>query len=552
MASSQVCPKDGLEASVPSSSSASKSSKSSHAKSTSAPPAAKKKAATSKVTPSLPLADTETVLGSFCPDLGDQLVSLLAESLRSLYEENADEFDNANVCLELEGRVGTIIDTDTGERLRLPLDSEAIVNAPGPHDNCVRWRFEPGLQKQQFDDLKERIRTAVGLSSGSDLQPQGVTSSSSKSSGSKASGPLKFACLNVCTSDEFVPHPDYDKPIRVSYPVCPDTQDAGHPPLKKARQDEIAVTPVSEDVPREILRKRNLFSWSVYTGRDKEEDDGGGSLDWCGKKCIDYRVAFNLEYKMNHLAKSYTKRKDSPHYLGGLPRHVVTRRDRKRQSFVSEMFQIDTTEVQTVGGSSSGSKTNAIATFEPVYELEVELNEDVLANQLNLFTHHKENSLYVLCSNFLNVMRDCCAFLNANTATTSIDLDPEILNQDASNTTAHTPSASSFLRLADLRRSAAKAEEVEKYLKYVCPRCPLIGDYLFRDTAEAQRRKRSKQALTDSENAEKPKAAAKPAYTDHGNHELTGAWTLQKVIKEIIEKKGGSGLLPVWMERFDT
>lgn len=440
----------------------------------------------------------------------DKITYELAEQIEKAFEDYAelhstdgtgaeedassqtDAAQHRDVSLEVEGRLGVVRDSDSGDRMRLPIITEAVLR-PG----SVPFHFSAGIRSSSFYDLFERVSQVLGCDN---------SGASAYTHGAAQLSPLQSQWTMLPeqnTYDSFYPVAELGKSVRVSYksPAGPGSK------------------------PREMLWKQPLLNWSVFTGRDREDDEdttGGsvfrGTAKTLSTEMVDYRIALNIERRVDKQYKNIVSQ--TPEMS----------RQRRRRSFVHTTgLRLDFTEVdRSQSSASTNASRNAFSVTGPLerntqrtWEVEAELHPGVLRRLVGVKRGGDPRPLYAICAVFLGVLRNWCAFLNNK-------MDARIAEDQILQT------------YADLRVAAAPKEILDTYLRLVSRKTPLIGDYLFHavaprlgeveakkeeDMAEEDIATRREQGMREMEEATKTTSFS--LYT-HSTLKLVGPWECKK------------------------
>lgn len=369
---------------------------------------------------------------------------------------------HAGRVLEVEGRIGVLRDNDTTERIRLPVDTEVLLD---PSNSSFSYRFESGTTKDIFQRLTDALHGALGV----ETDYEGNVDENARV---YERDPVLFSS----TLDHFVDlnesyfnrlniprnsgHLFDARRVRLSYPLT-DNAVAGQP---------------GNQTPVEVIWKDRLFVLDFYTGRNKEEAASVDSPESC--HLLDIRIAINIEYQL-------------PVYLE-VPRPLMIRQRQRISYPLKGRFRVDATKVKERSEPRTMSSHHQ---EKEVYELEVEINPKLLLHELRNKMEGKPHCLYHLVHDFLGLLRDMAYFVTAssmsrNTLVTKSEgrTSSENLAHGGASAAKQESAAASpaFTRpLIDLRDNEQPPEALQTYLSYVSPVVPLIGDYLYRAVAPA-------------------------------------------------------------------
>lgn len=334
---------------------------------------------------------------------------------------------DGHFTIEVEGRLGTLKD---GERLRLPVDSEIVLDPPS---ESLPYRFEAGLDVFRFQRLLDAVHDALQIPPQDDVfslppdtrvfQVDPIWKIETEDEFRDVSASV-FEHLGIPGDDNFAPRrvrATYDRPRTHGAP------------------------------PRELIWKRRIHVLNIYTGRGPDAD-GGAS--------VDLRVGINLEYSLPLSVLQEPSR----------PADMMRRRDRTSYPLRNK-YRLDATVVR----QAALGKQQYHQSAEPTYEFEVEMNPVYLMREVEKKRDGQPHHLYRLIKDFLGILRDATAFLNSSTQPGIKKLGPEAQMLQ--------PRGAILQELANLADCAQSQKALGRYLIYVSPVVPLIGDYLFRAVA---------------------------------------------------------------------
>lgn len=198
------------------------------------------------------------------------------------------ELPNGQGVLEIEGKLGTIIDKTTSSRLRLPVVTETVLASDDPTFSST-IRFDSQIPFQDHSNLYCHLSRAADLGR-SDRRPKSAEYLRSWE---------RWGYRHVYTEDEFWSLPSEGR-----------GREGGKLRVSKDSRGNI--------IPGSMIEKRKLCDWNVY----------------CPQREFDWRLSVSLEKK-----------------LASFPPNAVPQSDRRRKknrvSYIHQSNQIDLTEVQT-------------------------------------------------------------------------------------------------------------------------------------------------------------------------------------------------------------
>ncbi|CDJ53248.1 hypothetical protein, conserved [Eimeria brunetti] len=393
--------------------------------------------------PASALVLAEALDASFCP-LVDELAQQLVQQLLLLHEEHPSLFQTVQgapaggppgapsaggppFSLELEGRLGVLLERDRGSRIRLP--------PGGGEEGGPQARFAAGVSAAHFAELKELLlRVAAGSSSAAaacmqqhlalmgmgpalELPEDSEKCSKKENTIPHISGDDWQVLPEVETEENYYHIPALQAPARFSSKLVPGGSQGGPPGAPRGPPPyhggpfmggPVSIQGLGQVLMSPGIYKKNLLQWNVYTGADKEDafastdewgPPSGAPDDTAERTRVDYRLAINFEHKIEvkDLQKSLMQMAcggrggpgPPPGYPGGPPGSMGNntepqlRRRRLRQSLVHRSgLRVDLTKVQqqqkpTGGGPRADSKREAPGRWQ--YEVELELHPKQIA-----------------------------------------------------------------------------------------------------------------------------------------------------------------------------
>eukprot|EP00917_Polyrhabdina_sp_WS-2016_P009733 GHVP01021415.1.p1 GENE.GHVP01021415.1~~GHVP01021415.1.p1 ORF type:complete len:462 (+),score=118.73 GHVP01021415.1:28-1386(+) len=94
------------------------------------------------------------------PSSSDRLASMLTSLLVELYDLHRSDIESGKCELEIEGRIGRILDVETQSRIRLPVEGEAVI-IRGEANSLQSLRFEAGLPSDKSRILEDKILSSI-------------------------------------------------------------------------------------------------------------------------------------------------------------------------------------------------------------------------------------------------------------------------------------------------------------------------------------------------------------------------------------------------------
>lgn len=365
-------------------------------------------------------------LTSVSTSLFDSVVLDIAAKLEDIYDEEAAKLDAGTQCfIELEARLGIINDerSTDGERLALPVRGEALM----VDSTLFPYSFVAGVNESDFAFIQRDLHSVLSQASNNSSEP--VTFSTRDEIYSISEADLlaekvsRFA-LDAKRKNNNV----YD--IRASY-----------------------VNDYKSDLLEIVFKSRHCV-FDIHTGDWKLDIFNEPE----GQPC-DIRIAVNLEHKLRNPPLNRNNSK--------------FQRLRTRTSFpIDGRYRIDTTKVET--NYMSRSET---------YEVEVECNPVLLVEQLKLKKRGKPHLLYHIIHEFLNVIRGMIKILQERSKTGTKKTRTSMCAISGGAERKKTRLSTTTLQLGG---ACPSEETINRYLNYVSPIVPLIGDYLYRAVAPSR------------------------------------------------------------------
>eukprot|EP01071_Lankesteria_metandrocarpae_P006699 Lankesteria_metandrocarpae@DN444_c0_g1_i1.p1 len=368
-------------------------------------------------------------------------------SLRQCVSEGlceAKAMQSRAVSVEVEGRLGVIVDNTTQCRLALPATSETTLI---PSRKDFQYSFKPGMTKQQYDRLRE-VLTERSTATKMKRQNKEKSVDASGAAHRFAFGNTPVTLETRDTFYEITPHLRQKHKIPYGITRIRVTRDA--PPANSP--------PASEGRVLEVIGKRSMSTQNVHSGKDTRPDiEDEEEIDR-----LDVRFSINLEVHFPNTILDDIRSERIP------PTHSRTK---NRTTYrIMDIFKVDTTTV-TKTPTTQNHYVRQNKASDTVYEVEVEIEACRLAHEFKALHSPQATSYFtVILKDFIGLVRDLTFEMNAFIP--------------GSSTTEEK------LRV-DIKNCAQPTEAVSLYLNNVCPVVPLIGDYLFRAVAPVQQRQLS-------------------------------------------------------------
>eukprot|EP01054_Gregarina_sp_Poly1_P006910 Gregarina_sp_Poly_1__6909@NODE_374_length_9120_cov_202_678449_g308_i0_p4_GENE_NODE_374_length_9120_cov_202_678449_g308_i0NODE_374_length_9120_cov_202_678449_g308_i0_p4_ORF_typecomplete_len435_score68_91mRNA_triPase/PF02940_15/3_7e29_NODE_374_length_9120_cov_202_678449_g308_i071218425 len=333
--------------------------------------------------------------------------------------------------IEVEGRLGVFLDPYSNERLKLPIETESLL-LPATQKG-FNYKFAASVSQYHFECFARTLCKEFGLAD-SDLSMQGTFHKPTSRE------------IGLETLDVFLLY-----------------QDEGDPTDEDSRV-RISLSPEGKNIV-EAIRKQPFQRINVYSGKDAHEDEVQVLINESGeytdgedlRTAVDFRIAINKEINVPIDVAQKLLVRDS--------RDQFQRRRNRKSYPLFGFFRVDCTIVQSNRGKGMQSHT------KHSFEIELEINPYALYHHY-LKKQQGDNSqkFDAIIANFVEILRRWVSFLNTNGST-------ELLTFKKSSTQANAHHGNFG---ADLRDCAVDNSLLQRYLKYVSPVVPILGDYAFR------------------------------------------------------------------------
>ncbi|KAI9885437.1 MAG: hypothetical protein M1823_002743 [Watsoniomyces obsoletus] len=248
--------------------------------------------------------------------------------------------------LEIEAKLGQLIDKNTNERIRLPVLTECIFNKDHPS-----WRtaFRSSMTESQHRTLNQFLNKAV-VSSNARSSPSATSPSSSSannnnpntSTNSKARIPLQY--VHTRELDRFYELPTSQLPASIPLSVRPLLHSRGHRTKVRVTHDQKTGEQLAQII------KIRIADLDVYSPRT--------AFDW--------RVSVNLEMPFDGDISGSTEVTEA---------NKAMKRNKDRMTYRHLAYQIDLTQVTLQGEAGK---------VEKEHELEIEVSATKIREQGNL------------------------------------------------------------------------------------------------------------------------------------------------------------------------
>ncbi|EZG66637.1 mRNA capping enzyme beta chain [Gregarina niphandrodes] len=363
--------------------------------------------------------------------------------------------------LEVEGRLGIISETHSDDRIKLPIETETLLqDIPFEFDH----RFIGSVSEHQFYCLLKELCKRFGIPkvpfTDQPIEYEQSTADAAEESEQKmdtADGDISgdIGATSKTPSPKVAPKSHAVQ--QLLEPMFIETSDVFV--LRKVGKEEtrcrVSRNPGTGDIIEGIIKEPKL-KLNVYTGRDPHEyevevllSEAGQSIGDNTRTSADYRISINREIEV--------PRAECSQLLRFNKEKLFTRNRRRVTLPIFGVYRLDCTIVNTSGGQ--GNKQS--------YEMELEINPWVL------YYHHikkrqgdPDEKFTLIVANFIEMMRSLVACLTTSGT-------QELIRSTAKGQTTQ-------VFECDLRDCAVPPEVLDKYLKQFSPVVPLIGDYSFR------------------------------------------------------------------------
>ncbi|SPJ08646.1 RNA triphosphatase [Plasmodium sp. DRC-Itaito] len=449
----------------------------------------------------------------------DKITYELSQNIILAFDNN-ENINNKDIQIEIEGRVGLVIDKNKN-RIKLPINTDAIIE-----NNYSD--FQAGIDRESFEylldyfhnmTLKKRLSIRNNDNNNNDNNNNNNNNNHNNNNNNNNNNIYILNSRNntnqTHTSDKNVDGKNqtcnysYDKRNACIYDFLElkTTKSIDKYYVIKNNNSRIRTTTYLNDENKEetesmmiqSLQKDNLNLWNVYTGNnydyfdddDEEDDDYNNNNNnnnvGIGTKTniattsnlglstsksqhinynsvdkndsIDYRISINIEYT-KPISKLYLS-KNTP----------VHERLKERTTFINTYLglQVDMTKIK--------NKNNDL------YEIEIEIpSKTIFKAMSNLRNKNDSNYLHFICSNLVNNIRGICSQLNIYKKSKHIlksTIIPKLNNNNNNNNDNNNQINISSLsnHLNDLELSS---KEKEKFKKYIHSVLPIVGDYMYR------------------------------------------------------------------------
>ncbi|KAL3128856.1 mRNA capping enzyme beta chain family protein [Cryptosporidium hominis] len=371
------------------------------------------------------LDEYELIDGSFSTGCSQE-IEFIAQSLVDLVEASPELLNmDGKVDLEVEGRIGTLINENTKEKVLLPVEGMCLLL---PSEKEFSYRFSPGLEKWQMTSVVEELRKDFDESK------------------------IPYIIKNRNTNDYYIHNPNKSETedkslIRLSY-ISPKNQK--DKPTEAIWKEKIAVFDFcSPGQPGDLETKHNIENGTLLK---------------------DFRIAINLEHKENPIEVANT-------VTGPIENSCVLERRRERETVEVSNFVLDSTHVVQIESRRGFRQCET-------YELELELKPSHFIPLLKSYIEDTNNGklkvigthpFIKLLTNFVNLVFGITLFLNNKKPNEQIE--SSIQNSSGNEN-----------QIMDLTSCTQSNEIVQAFKKYVSPITPILGDYLYRAVASEKQK----------------------------------------------------------------
>ncbi|KAL8806646.1 MAG: hypothetical protein Q9182_001174 [Xanthomendoza sp. 2 TL-2023] len=297
--------------------------------------------------PSELLGPWEPAITNIIPS--DELIRAIMNWLIGIFHEMSEVIID---MVEIEAKIGILEDKNTGGRIRIPVETECIVNRNNPN---LQAQFKSSMTMAQHAQLNEFLNKAV-------IESKPAPPNAPPKSG-RPRVPLVYARFKQ--TDSF-----YDlspNALNTLPPVIQNYLDRRHSP-------KVRIT-TEQGTGKEVARiiKVKVADIEVY----------------CPRALFDWRVSVNLEMKWNGDVKDLVKSTE------GKDRRNPERK-KNRLSYKQGPYQMDLTQVEKMGANSS---------IEKEHELEIELSTAAVREQIHRVLSHQPDAYEDLIKGYVDNIR---------------------------------------------------------------------------------------------------------------------------------------------------
>ncbi|KAL8806168.1 MAG: hypothetical protein Q9200_005144 [Gallowayella weberi] len=279
----------------------------------------------------------------------DELIRAIMNWLIGIFHEMSEVILD---MVEIEAKIGILEDKNTGGRIRIPVETECIVNRNNPN---LQVQFKSSMTMAQHAQLNEFLNKAV-------IESKPAPPNAPPKSG-RPRVPLVYARFKQ--TDTF-----YDlspNALNTLPPVIQNYLDRRHSPKVRITTEQ----GTGKEVGRII--KVKVADIEVY----------------CPRALFDWRVSVNLEMKWTGDVRDLVKSTE------GKDRRNPERK-KNRLSYKQGPYQMDLTQVEKLGANSA---------IEKEHELEIELSTAAVREQIHRVLSHQPDAYEDLIKGFVDNIR---------------------------------------------------------------------------------------------------------------------------------------------------
>lgn len=335
--------------------------------------------------------------------------------------------DAQRFVFQVEGRIGTLINESTKEKVVLPVEGMSLLL---PSEKEFSYHFAPGVEKWQMTNVVDELRKDFDQVK------------------------IPYHLKTRKTNDYYVRNPNNnvegsDKPlVRLSY-----------------------LSPKNlKDRPVEAIWKEKIAVFDFCSPGHSGDQESKYNVE-NGTLLRDFRIAINIEHKENPIEVANT-------LTGPIENSCFLERRRERETVEVSNFVLDSTHVVQIE-SRRGFRQHEC------YELELELKQSHLIPLLKSYMDDTNSGklkvmgthpFIKLLTNFVNLVFGITLFLNNKKP-----------NGEMESTSAQ-DAPGNEKRIMDLSKCTQSNEMVRAFKRFVSPITPIIGDYLYRAVARERQK----------------------------------------------------------------
>ncbi|MCJ1308854.1 mRNA-capping enzyme subunit beta [Agyrium rufum] len=279
----------------------------------------------------------------------------------------------SGAALEIEAKLGQLIDNDTGFRLNIPAMTETIINTSALNTSRTKIAFRSSMSEMQHRNFNSFLNESLKESLGMSTRPPGPSGATSSTPGSR----IPMSYVHTRERDvfhELPSHLEHQLPASIR-------QSLRHRAKVRVTTDQKTGAELAKIV------KARVADIDVYSPRTP----------------FDWRISVNLEMKWGGDVADLgpgASAADGVNGGGG----GMKGRDKDRMTYRHLSYQIDLTQVKSMDGSLT--QQNA----EKEHELEIEVAADEVRKQGLALQQGRTNNFQELVKGFV----DNCRVLSRN------------------------------------------------------------------------------------------------------------------------------------------